>query len=115
MSIDAHFSRAAFIEEKKRDPGSGALASDLEREVQEELHGVIIAKVREIVDRLNAMGHMLKEYTPPIPGDIAYRDDQGEGEAYECFLRLGVDTVVSTGFQDTKPYVEEDEEGDPSS
>jgi hypothetical protein len=101
MPIDNRFSKRAFIEEHERDPSSRRLADALEAEVQQELHAVIQPKVREVVARLNALGHRLKEYTPPRPGDISFRDDEERNGRYICFLRLGVDTIMSIGFMDT--------------
>jgi hypothetical protein len=100
MTIDIRFSKDSFLKENERDPSSRILADALEAEVQQELYEVIMPKIREIVGRLNALGHQLKEYTPPIPGDISFRDDREKNGGYMCFLRLGVDTVVSVGFKD---------------
>ena len=100
MPIDIRFSKSSFIEENERDPSSKNLADALETEIQQELHGIIMPKLYEIVGRLNAMGHQLREYTTPIPGDISFRDDEEKNGDYICFLRLGVDTIVSVGFKD---------------
>lgn len=100
MTTIIRFSKDSFIEENERDPSSKILANALEAVIQQELHEVIMPKMHEIVGRLNAMGHQLKEYTPPIPGDISFRDDEGKAGGYICYLRLGVDTIVSVGFKD---------------
>jgi hypothetical protein len=110
MALDTRFSKNSFIEEHERAPSSRALADALEAEIQEELHEVIMPKLREIVERLNAMGHQLREYTPPIPGDISFRDDEEKNGGYVCFLRVGVDTIVSVGFKDA--IVENGESGE---
>ena len=100
MPIDNHFSKSAFVTESKQEPALMNLAGALEAEIQAELHEVILSKIREIVGRLNAMGHRLEEYTPPTPGDISFRDEVEEDGTYTCLLRLGVDTIVSVGFKD---------------
>ncbi len=107
MSIDERFSLAEF-----RVAGSGTsaarrLADNLEQEVERRLHDVTIKAFEEIVADLNRLGHNLKEYTPLVPGDIAFRDDEELNSGYLCRLRLGVDTVTSVGFGDTKDHYDE--------
>ena len=98
MSIDKQFSRQSFIEGSERN--SIHLPQALEAAIQQELHEVIMARLCEIVARLNAMGHELEEYTPPKPGDISFRDEKASNGTSVCFLRLSVDTIVSVGFKD---------------
>jgi hypothetical protein len=100
MPIDIRFSKKSFTAESERDRSAKKLANALEAEIQQELHEVIMPKIVEVVKRLNATGHQLSEYTPPVPGDISFRDDEEKNGSYTCFLRLGVDTVISVGFKD---------------
>lgn len=100
MPIDNRFSKSSFMEEYQRDPSSRNLSDALEAEIQQEIHEVVMPKMLEIVERLNAMGHQLREYTPPIPGDISFRDEVQTAEGYVSLLRVGLDTVVSVGFRD---------------
>jgi hypothetical protein len=100
MPIDIRFSKSSFVEESERDPCSRSLANDLETEIQEELHEIVLPKLFELIERLNAIGHRLRDYTPPVPGDINFRDDEEKNGRYRCFLRLSVDTIVSVGFND---------------
>jgi hypothetical protein len=102
MAIDTRFSKNSFIEENEQNPSAVNLVNALEAEIQRELHEIIMPKVHEIVERLNSMGHMLREYTEPLPGDISFRDDEEKNGTYICFLHLGVDTVVSVGFKSAK-------------
>jgi hypothetical protein len=74
------------------------LAYELGTEIQDELHAVITDHLLKIVERLNAMGHDLKLFDPPVPGDISYRDDWEDDSGYHCKLRVAVDTVISTGY-----------------
>ena len=101
MAIDARFSKTAFLGENARDPSSRRLSDELEAEVQRLLHDVVVQRVAEIVNQLNAYGHDLREYERPSPGVIALRDDLEGERGYECDLRLAVDTTVSVGFRDT--------------
>lgn len=78
------------------------LAHELATEIQDELHAVISDHLLKIVGRLNAMGHNLKFYDPPVPGDIHYRDDWEDGSGYHCKLRVAVDTVISTAYSHTE-------------
>ena len=100
MPIDNRFSKNAFIEEYQRAPSSRNLSDALEAEIQQEVHEVVMPKVLEIVERLNAMGHQLREYTSPRPGDISFRDEEQTNGGYLSLLRLGLDTIVSVGFRD---------------
>lgn len=97
-SLDVRFRKSEFEHEYAGD-ALPWLSDALTDEVQRELHGAILDKVREIVGRLNGLGHNLAEYYPPEPGDISFRD--GIGDDNRCDLRLAVDVVVSIGFRDT--------------
>jgi len=66
------------------------LSDDLEKEVLDRLHEVIIKEIELIVNELNRNGHKLKLQYEPCSGDISYIDNNR--------LRLSVDTVVSCGF-----------------
>jgi hypothetical protein len=96
--IDKRFSAEAFISVGIDTDEAQKLADLLAEEVAKELHEITNAKVIEIVEKLNSMGHSLKpEYEPKI-GDISFRDNFFENEKYQCRLRLGIDTVISTGY-----------------
>jgi hypothetical protein len=74
------------------------LCNQLQDDVMEELHTVVLPKFQEIISKLNEVGHNLTPYSEIIAGDIGYRDEPTEGF---CYLRLGCDTVVSSGYADT--------------
>ena len=99
IMIDERFSAEAFNSSGiDTDEAQKKLAELLAEEVAKELHEVVNAKVIEIVKKLNSMGHSLNpEYEAKI-GDISFRDDLSENGKYQCKLRLGVDTVISTGY-----------------
>lgn len=96
--IDERFSSAAFEACGIDTQAARDLADLLAREVQLEMHEAIIAYFGKIVGRLNAMGHALKFEYDPSPGDLSYRDDWQDDSGYHCKLRVGFDSVVSTGF-----------------
>jgi hypothetical protein len=96
--IDERFSAAKFTECGIDSKASEHLAKLLGDELQVEMHEVIQVKFNEIVEQLNKMGHNLKPEYPPIPGDISFRDDWVDKDGYHCKLRVGFDTVVSTGY-----------------
>lgn len=75
------------------------LSEELESFISERLHAVISNEIQKIVNELNTSGHNLTHYYQPTPGDISFRDEE-DGE--KCKLRVGVDTIVSVGFGDTK-------------
>jgi hypothetical protein len=96
--IDERFSSAAFEAAGLDTREARKLADALAAEIQNQMHGAILASLQTIVDRLNAMGHELQPYGPAVPGDISFRDDKGTGEADDCKLRVAVDTIISTGY-----------------
>ena len=61
----------------------------------QEIHSVLMPTMNKIIDELNKRGHQLTFYEDPIPGDIAYRHQDGDGQ---MGLRIGVDTIISTGY-----------------
>jgi hypothetical protein len=100
--IDERFSAASFAAKELNTKQSLELAYELETEIQDELHAVITDHLHKIVARLNAMGHNLKLFDPPAPGDISYRDDWEDDSGYHCKLRVAVDTIISTGYSHTE-------------
>jgi|SoiMethySBSTD1v2_1073268.scaffolds.fasta_scaffold1019425_3 hypothetical protein len=96
--VDERFSAAKFTEYGVDSEEAEQLAKLLGDEIQVEMHEVIQVKFNEIIERLNKMGHNLKSEYPPIPGDISFRDDWVDKDGYHCKLRVGFDTVVSTGY-----------------
>lgn len=95
--MDKKFSLKAFEAAGMGTQAARALASQLEEAIQVRLHEGTMKAINELVWQLNQLGHNLTDYEEPAPGDISLRDDDG----YICRLRLGVDTIVSTGFGDT--------------
>jgi hypothetical protein len=96
--IDSRFSASRFEELGLDTQESRRLADLLADEIQTELHNVIAKRMEEIRELLNRMGHNLKPEYPPKPGDISYRDEATGDDDYPCRLRIGVDTVISTGY-----------------
>jgi hypothetical protein len=96
--IDEKFSAEAFAARGLNTKQSLELANDLADEIQIELHTIIAEHLEIIVSRLIEMGHQLKLYEVPRPGDISYHDAADSERGYQCKLRIGVDTVISTGY-----------------
>jgi hypothetical protein len=97
--IDEKFSKKSFSDAGLNTPESKKLADQLAQEIQAKIHISITQELNNIVENLNCMGHNLRLYEDIQPGDISYRDDNDEdGSNYECYLRLAVDTIISTGY-----------------
>ena len=96
--IDSRFSASRFEELGLDTEESQHLADLLADEIQSELHNVIVKRMEEIKESPNRMGHDLKREYPAKPGDISYRDETMGDDGYHCRLRIGVDTVISTGY-----------------
>jgi hypothetical protein len=96
--IDERFSASAFEAHGVDTEEARRLADGLAEEIQQEIYVVIEPKLREIVEKLNAMGHRLKLYEVPEPGDISFRDDAETESGYKCKLRVAFDSIVSTGY-----------------
>jgi hypothetical protein len=109
MAIDSRFSRRQFQFELENRKGSRDLSDELAAEVLAMLHEAVEVRFNEIVEQVNQLGHHLRAYHEPQPGEIHFRDDHESNGAYECDLRMAVDVVVSVGFRDTKAYVPEDD------
>lgn len=101
MGLEQKFSLEEFQRAGMGTDSARSLADELAEIVQERIHASVADAVAGVVEDLKVLGHDLREYTKPVPGDIAYRDDEGSNGGYVCRLRLGVDTIVSTGFGDT--------------
>lgn len=109
MAIDEKYSMNAFQSKQQTGGDLKRLSDMLMTEVLQEIHVAVEPAIEVIVNRLNALGHQLKPYTPSTPGDVQYRDDEIIDGKYVCRLRLGVDVVVSIGFADTRNASEPDE------
>jgi hypothetical protein len=69
----------------------------LEEAVLGELHPVIVEKLQEIVKRLYGMGHRLL-LDAERPGEVHFHDPHEPPAGAHCWLRVGVDTVISAGW-----------------
>ncbi len=97
--LGEHFSLSAFLAADSPE-AARQLADQLQAAVLRELDEVILSRWREIVERLNALGHDLRPYREQAPGDLHVRDDSLDEEGYDCKLRLACDVTISAGFQD---------------
>jgi hypothetical protein len=109
MAIDSRFSKQQFLFELENRKGTSDLPDQLAAEVLGLLHEAVQSRFNEIVEQVNQLGHHLRAYSEPQPGEIAFRDDRESNGEYVCDLRLAVDVVVSVGFRDTIDYVPEDD------
>ena len=100
------YTREKFLLDSISGSTNIRLTNELAAEVQGLLHNLILQAVNQIVDELNTSGHNLRYCQPPIPGDIVLRDNSEEGAVYSCDLRLGIDTIISIGFRDTRDHWE---------
>jgi hypothetical protein len=106
------YSKQQFESLGRNSTAARQLADQLQADVNEELHAVVLPAFLKIVDRLNATGHNLTEYEPIVAGEIAFRDEPKR----RCYLRLGCDVVISAGYADTMTAAEayaEYEDGSP--
>lgn len=93
--IDERFAAKEFATLGHNTSDSRKLANELGEEVNAELHQVAAATLKRIVGCLNDMGHELRidEFEP---GSIGFRDDYEDDNGYNCKLRLGLDTVITS-------------------
>lgn len=99
------YSKSEF--DKLSTEDARVLSDAIQEEVLLELDATIKNAFKEIIDRFNEVGHTLTLYDESA-GDIAYRDTGG--------LRLAIDSIISSGFNDTvdyEPLKTESEESEP--
>jgi hypothetical protein len=68
--LDERFAAARFAELGLGSEAAAALANELATVVLSELETDLSTKVKDIVHRLNAMGHQLRELGPTVPEDM---------------------------------------------
>jgi hypothetical protein len=91
------YSKQAFEACGLNTPEARRLANELENDVSQEIHMIVLEEFRKIIDALNAQGHDLEVYGEIKIGDIPFRDESRDGQ---CKLRLGCDIVISAGYSD---------------
>jgi hypothetical protein len=96
--IDDTFSKESFSTAGLDTPEARSLADQLAKEIQAVIHLTVVKEIDLIIKKLNQMGHNLRLYEDPTPGDISYRDDNDNNENYQCYLRIAIDTIISTGY-----------------
>ncbi len=100
--MNSLYSKENFERTHETPDGTAGLANQLSADILARLQLAMEPVLRQVVQELNQSGHRLREYYPPRPGDIAFRDDKtAEGESRSCDLRVGIDLIVSVGFRDT--------------
>lgn len=95
--LDHRFSLAEFDRRGLDTEEAQQLAELLAEEVTKELQTAIEPVFRDIVLRLNEMGHQLKPEQVGL-GEISYRDDYSDQRGYHCKLRLALDLILSAGY-----------------
>ena len=93
----AKYSKEIFRDLESGSPKLKRLLWELDRDVKSELHSVVLAKMEEIAKALNSVGHDLRPYEGNVAGSIDFLDGPDGNHA----LRLGCDTVISSGFRKT--------------
>ena len=99
--IDDRFSAAAFAGLRNDSTAARELADDLAEEVLKAVDSAVRQLVRQVVADLTHLGHDLRPYDNDGLGEVSFRDDRTDSAGgYSCDLRLAVDVVVSTGYDD---------------
>jgi len=98
--IDDRFSAKSFETLGRNTPAAKSLAELLQDEIEQEIGGPVFTALRQIVARLNDMGHNLRLCDNDDPSNLAFRDDSGEPgtSTYHCRLRVAIDWVASSGY-----------------
>ena len=96
--LDERYSATEFERLGLDSERSRTLANELERDILEELKSTVDFEVKKIAERLNGMGHNLRLEEQSTPGSISFRDDRGEGDNYDCKLRIALDYIASAGY-----------------
>ena len=100
MTVDDRFAADRFRSRYAEGAGSVArLLHELDDAILAEMQPVVAEKLEEIVGRLNGMGHRLTIETDEL-GDVQYHDQEDPPEGAHCWLRVGADIVISTGWTD---------------
>jgi hypothetical protein len=109
--IDERFSSERFMACGLDTPEAAALAEELQKEIELAMDDAVKSAFRNIAVHLNEMGHNLRTEEDVI-GTLTFRDDWTDETGYHCKLRIGFDTVVSTGYAHLRAPGEPDPELD---
>lgn len=91
-----------FLRKGKTD----SLDNALDKMITSDIHNHIFNKYLDIIDKLNNLGHKLKEEINEI-GDVIYKSDSNNNSFK---FGIGFDICVSIGFRDTKSLEELEKE-----
>jgi hypothetical protein len=101
------YSKAAFDACGLNNEAARKLSDQLQKDVNAELHPVILAAFERIVCGLNGRGHNLCPYGEIRAGDVSFWDQTMHRD---CKLRLAYDVVISAGYAHTVTPEQADEQ-----
>ena len=106
MTIDERFSKQAFEALGWASEESRVLCGQLDAEIHEMLRHLLVPAVREIVGRLNAMGHALVDFAPDGGDNIHYREPCVTASPIADYtMILAVDWVITVGYPELPRFV----------
>lgn len=88
--INSKYSLNNFIDTSVSD--AKILSAELEKSVLNRIHNVVDKEFELVINELNSMGHSLSLRNVKKPGDIGFIEKDR--------LRLDVDVIVSSGYDD---------------
>jgi hypothetical protein len=86
--IDKRFCTEASRERGPDTEAAQELADLLAEEIQRELHQAIQPALERVIQRLNQLGHHLTLNEEPIPGEVAYRDENNGNRGIPIWFML---------------------------
>jgi hypothetical protein len=100
--IDERFSRQSFDSEGWNTEASRTLCGQLDAEIHLALMALLVPAAREIVDKLNSMGHSLVDASVPFGDDIHYREALDPQRKGGFKMILAADLVITVGYPETR-------------
>ncbi|UBF27706.1 hypothetical protein K9N68_07260 [Kovacikia minuta CCNUW1] len=101
--IDKKFSKEAFESCGINSPEAKRLSEELAAEIAKEMHLAVEIALRQVVERLQQLGHKLIKEAPEYDDEYAawsysYRDIGKDQSLNDHRLRIHFDTQVCTGY-----------------
>lgn len=88
--MDSKYCSENFSESSVSD--AKILSAELEKVVLSRIHEIVDRELHIVVEELNSLGHSLASRSENKTGDIGFIEEDG--------LRLNVDIIVSSGYDD---------------
>jgi hypothetical protein len=96
--IDKRFSAQAFEAAGWGSQQSKLLCSQLEAEIQAELHKAIEPAMLGVIQKLNNMDHALSKVGEFAPGELQFREPLAPPKADAYKMILALDVVLTVGY-----------------